>query len=112
MATPLVTLRVNGLADACSQLTDLVAEYKVCVIVVGLPLHMNGSRGEMADEAEQLGTRLGETTDCHVDYWDERMSSQAATRALRETGKRVPREAVDRVAACLILETYLSAHRP
>ncbi len=111
-AQALTTLDVKGRRDACRQIADLVESNKVGTIVVGLPLNMDGSRSEMVDEVEQLASRLTASTGCPVVFWDERMTSQAATRAIQASGRRAPRGSVDRIAACLILEGYLNTRRP
>ena len=101
-AQPLATLTVRGGRDASRQLVELVDAHDVDTIVVGLPLNMDGTRGEMADEVEKLGGRLAEETGRPVIYWDER---------LRMSGKRADKGAVDRIAACLILDGYLNSKR-
>ncbi|MBK33923.1 MAG: Holliday junction resolvase RuvX [Gemmatimonadetes bacterium] len=110
-AQPLATLTVRGGRDASRQLVELVDAHDVDTIVVGLPLNMDGTRGEMADEVEKLGGRLAEETGRPVIYWDERLTTQAASRTLRMSGKRADKGAVDRIAACLILDGYLNSKR-
>lgn len=94
-------------ADLLALLEELGAER----VVVGLPLHMDGSSGEMADEARAFAAALREATGLPVEEWDERLSSSAAERALIETGapSRVRREKgrVDAMAAALTLRAYL-----
>ena len=111
-AQPLTTLSVRGQRDACRQLSELVLANDVHTIVVGLPLNMDGTRGEMAAEVEKLAQRLTSETGHPVVFWDERMTSQAASRAVRATGRKAPQGTIDRIAACLILEGYMNSRRP
>lgn len=93
------------------ELLDLLASVDADRIVVGLPLHMDGSAGEMAEEVRTFADALRERTGLPVEEWDERLSSSAARRALVETGApdRVRREKgrVDAMAAALTLRAYL-----
>lgn len=93
------------------ELLALVEELGAERLVVGLPLHMDGSSGEMADEARAFAAALREATGLPVEEWDERLSSTAAERALIETGApaRVRREKgrLDAMAAALTLRAYL-----
>lgn len=80
-------------------------------VVVGLPLRMDGSAGEMAEEVRAFAEALRARSGIPVEEWDERLSSSAAERALVETGapERVRREKgrVDAMAAALTLRAYL-----
>ena len=93
------------------ELVDLLEKVEADRIVVGLPLHMDGSVGEMAEEVRAFAEALEERTGLPVEEWDERLSSSAAERALVETGApdRVRREKgrVDAMAAALTLRAYL-----
>lgn len=97
--------------DLPGELVDLLESVGAERVVVGVPLHMDGRPGEMAEEARAFGRALGERTGLPVDEWDERLSSSAAERALIETGApaRVRREKgrVDAMAAALTLRAYL-----
>lgn len=82
-------------------------------IVVGMPLEMDGSPGEMAAEARTFGGRLADRTGLPVEEWDERLSSARASRILLEAEPRRSRRRrkgrLDRTAAAVILRTYLDA---
>lgn len=106
------TLVVSGFEDAIEQLLAFLTGHEVSIVVIGLPLNMDGSRGEMADEVERLGNELFERSGLAVAYWDERLTSEQAKRIL-STGKRGlgrRRRQVDRLAAAVMLESYLSAN--
>ena len=109
IAFPAGTLVRRGLRRDLEALAALVSQREVRRIVVGLPLHMNGRRGPEAEAAAAFAERLAEATGLPVDLLDERWTSVQAERALREGGRRgkKQREAVDSVAATLLLQTYL-----
>jgi putative Holliday junction resolvase len=90
-------------------LRDICATYEVATIVVGLPKNMDGSLGPQAQKTLAFIERLRQACGLPVTAWDERLTSQAAERALLETNtSRRRRKAVrDRVAAQFILQSYL-----
>ena len=123
MAHPLSTLeRVNRNEDI-RRLRELAREHAVKQIVVGLPLRLDGTRGEMAEETERFAQRLRKQIGVAVEMVDERLTSWEAERLLEEvqgrfirdeklTGGKKPKNAqakmtVDAVAAAVILKEYL-----
>jgi putative Holliday junction resolvase len=123
MARPLSTMeRINRNEDM-RQLREVVREHGVKQIVVGLPLRLDGTRGEMADEAERFAQRVRKQIGVPVEMVDERLTSWEAERLLEETQGRFMHEeksagarnkkkapskvTVDSVAAAVILKQYL-----
>ena len=123
MAQPLSTLeRINRNEDL-RRLRELVREHGVKQIVVGLPLRMDGTHGEMAEEVERFAQRVRKQIGVPVEMVDERLTSWEAERLLEEvqgrfirdeklTSSRKPKKAqakmtVDAVAAAVILKEYL-----
>ncbi|HKX19347.1 MAG TPA: Holliday junction resolvase RuvX [bacterium] len=113
VASPLETLPATGPRRAADQVSDLCRRHEVETVVVGWPRNMDGSRGPAAREAEAFAERLRAALQVPVELWDERLSTAAAERTLLEAGLRRDkrRESRDRVAAALILQSYLDAHR-
>jgi putative Holliday junction resolvase len=111
IASPHATVEVQGLARALREVAALAERLAVQRVVVGLPLRLDGSEGEASRRARQFAERLGALTRLPIVLWDERLTSAAAGRALREGGVRgdKQRKLVDRVAAALILQSYLDA---
>jgi putative pre-16S rRNA nuclease len=111
LAHPTETIAVARVADPVARIAGLVAEKNVELIVVGLPRHMNGSVGTSADEAGVFAEKLKAKVECKVRTWDERLSTVAAQRALREAGKSVreSRGYIDQVAAQMLLQSYLDS---
>jgi putative Holliday junction resolvase len=113
VASPLCSLpRHGGNADV-EALRAVVAETGARSLVVGLPLELDGSAGGRARRAVAFGQRVGAALGLPVHSFDERFSTTAAERALLEAdlGRQRRRQLVDSVAAALILQAYLDAHR-
>src|SRR5690348_18460784 len=92
IAQPLTTLeRINRNEDM-RRLRELVREYGIKQVVVGLPLRLDGTRGEMAEEAERFANRLRKQIGVPVEMVDERLSSWEAERLLEEEFGRTRRE--------------------
>jgi putative pre-16S rRNA nuclease len=111
LAHPTETIAIAKVADPVARIAALVSEKNVELIVVGLPRHMNGSVGASADEANGFAEKLKAKVGCKVRTWDERLSTVAAQRALREAGKSVreSRGYIDQVAAQMLLQSYLDS---
>jgi len=110
-AQPVTTLRRTNLRADLAQLRRLAEEHDVGHAVVGLPLNMDGSEGPSAAEARRLGDAISRTLGIPVEYWDERLTTVAATRMLVEADvSRARRRAVvDKIAAVLILQGWIDA---
>jgi putative Holliday junction resolvase len=125
LAQPLGTLdRINRNEDM-RRLRELVREHCVRQIVVGLPLRLDGTRGDMAEEAARFGQRVHKQLGLPVEMVDERLTSWEAERLLEEQqgrtihatpGKKKKKEnektGVDAMAAALILKEYLDRQQP
>ena len=102
-----------GLRKDLEALHEKATDYAVGRFVIGLPLNMDGSEGPRAEATRKFGVALGEKTGLPVLYWDERLTTVAAQRALLEgdVSRRKRKEVVDQVAAVLILQGWLEAQR-
>jgi putative Holliday junction resolvase len=111
-ASPLCTIEVKRREQVLGEIAALAEKHAAQVIVVGLPLRLDGSEGEAARRSRMLAEQLAARTGRSVELWDERLSTRAAERALREGELRgkAARQVVDRVAAALLLQSYLDAH--
>src|SRR6266705_6782744 len=107
LAHPLETIPANN--QAIPRLAKIIREKKVDHVVVGIPRQMNGQIGAAATEALRFVEKLRAIFPCPVVTWDERLTTVAAHRALRDAGKktRETRGYVDQVAAQMILQSYL-----
>jgi putative Holliday junction resolvase len=107
LAHPLVTIPFG--ANAIARIIQIVQERKIDSIVVGVPKLMSGGEGRAAVEVKRFIEELRAATKCTIVSWDERLTTVAAERALREAGKktRATRGYVDQVAAQMILQGFL-----
>lgn len=111
VATPLKVLSAPLSADI-SALKRIIDDYEPRLIVIGLPLSMDGSEGPQARVVRAEGERLERMLAIDITYHDERLSSVAAQRSMAEAGadSKARRGSVDMVAAAILLQTYLDAH--
>ena len=111
VALPLTVLDARALTADAAPLARLVEDYEAGMLVVGVPLTLGGDEGPQANDVRERAERLSETVGVPVAYWDERLSSAEARRAMREAGltEREQRGALDKVAAALILQGWLDA---
>ena len=115
-ATPLTTIkRVKFTSDA-ARLQDLISERGICGIILGLPRNMNGSEGPRAQSTRAFARNLTQFPGLEalpIGYWDERLSTVAAEKALLEanTTRKHRAEVIDHVAASYILQGALDRLR-
>ena len=109
LAHPVETIPASN--NAVRRIADLVREKNAERVVVGLPRHMNGAAGASAADALAFAEKLRGLVPCEVITWDERLTTTAANRALRESGRKTrhSRHVVDQVAAQMILQGYLDS---
>ena len=112
-AQGLPTLKRTNRRATMERLRELTDAYQVERIVVGHPLHMKGYASSRAEEAERFAEWLRRDLRLTVELFDERLTSAEAERLMREAGasRRERREAADKIAAQLILQTYLDRAR-
>ena len=109
VAGPLPTYTSVSMRKDADFIAKLSRDRGVGCIVIGLPLNMDGSKGPRAQKTEAFGRVLAKITDLEVIYKDERLTTVAAERDLTMAGIRRDKQknAVDSVAAMLILQRYL-----
>lgn len=93
------------------ELRALVARFGITRIVAGLPSSLSGREGRQAEEVREYADALADELDLPLDYWDERLTSTIAERALIDRGvtRAKRREQIDAVAAAVMLQNYLDA---
>ncbi len=99
----------NKLRRTLARIEELIVEYEVSKIVLGLPKNMNDTIGERAQLSLEFKDKLERRTGLPVEMWDERLTTVAADRVMIEAGIRREnrREYVDKIAAVFILQGYL-----
>lgn len=107
-------IRRTSLAKDIERLRQLIAEYEVGELVIGLPKNMDGSIGPSGEKVKALTATLGETfPTLKLTLWDERLTTVAASRMLIEADVRRDkrRQVIDKLAAVLILQGYMDGRR-
>lgn len=101
----------NKLRKTCARIEELIREYQVERIVLGLPKHMNNDVGERAERALEFGEMLKRRTGLEVVMWDERLTTVEAERTLIENKVRREnrKQYIDKIAAVFILQGYLDS---
>jgi len=109
VATPVLTIKRKKFGVDADALLKLLDERKAQAIVLGLPRNMDGSEGPRAQATRAFARNLARLTDLPITYWDERLSTVAAERAMIEADMSRKRRAelVDHVAAGFILQGML-----
>lgn len=101
----------NKLRKTCARIEELIEEYEVDKIVLGLPKHMNNDIGIRAEAAIAFGEMLKRRTGLDVVMWDERLTTVSAERTLMDSKVRREdrKKYIDKIAAVFILQGYLDA---
>lgn len=101
----------NKLRQTCARIEELIREYEVGLIVLGLPKHMNNDIGNRAEQSIQFGEMLKRRTGLEVVMWDERLTTVEAERTLIESKVRREdrKKYIDKIAAVFILQGYLDS---
>jgi len=109
LAHPLETIQANQ--QPAARIAEIVRERKIDHVVAGIPKRMNGQIGPAATEVLEFVERLRAILLCRIVTWDERLTTVAAHRALRDAGKKTrhTRGYIDQVAAQMILQSYLDS---
>lgn len=110
-AQGVTTVRRVGPRKDVEALKQIVAERDVERIVVGLPLNLDGSEGHRAQACRRFGETVATETGLPTVFWDERLTTVAAERALLEAdvSRAKRKQVIDQVAATLILQGWLDA---
>jgi len=110
-AQPLGTVERRSLAADCAAIDTMLASYEIEKVIAGLPLNLRGEEGEQADRVRHFCARFEKETGRQVEFQDERLTTAQGDRMLIESGMRRKRrrEVRDRVAAALILQSWLDA---
>ncbi len=114
VATPLATVENRGIEAVLTDLRRIASEVRAVGLIIGLPVRTGGEEGPEARAAREFGARVETTLGIPVRLWDERLTTAGAERALIEGGVRRERRRaiIDRVAAQMILQSYLDSRTP
>ena len=112
LATPLTVIqRTKDVAALHRKIRELVAEWEVDIVVVGMPLHLSGARGDAAHRAESEVEQLRLSLDVPVTTYDERLTTVTADRSLKavDMDGRQRRNVIDQVAAAVLLQGWVDS---
>jgi putative holliday junction resolvase len=111
VASPLATYTRKSEALDAAYFTKIIADTQTVALVVGLPIHSDGTESDKSREARAFGEWLIRLTNLPLVFWDERFTTARANEALLEAklNPRQRKERRDRVAAQMILQAYLEA---
>jgi putative Holliday junction resolvase len=112
-ATPLLTVRRTKFSKDAKALLDIITNRDIGAIILGLPRNMDGSEGPRCQSTRAFARNLSAHTQLPIGYWDERLSTVAAERALLEadTSRKRRAKVIDHVAAGYILQGALDRAR-
>lgn len=110
-AQGITTIRRKNIDKDIQSLKEIIDEYNVEKIVLGLPKNMNGTIGESGEIAIRFSKILEDTTKLEVIMWDERLTTVAAQRAMLEAdlSRSKRKKIVDKIASTYILQGYLDS---
>ncbi len=110
IAQPYGAIEWSDTDDLIEQIAEIITEKRVEIIVIGHPIHLSGESSEMSRKVEDFAKLIGRRLpDKKLVLVDERLSTKQAEAAIREGGGKpsLNKEAVDTVAAAIILQSYL-----
>ena len=110
-AQPVTTVERGSNSETLDRIRVALGGAAVDLVVVGLPLRLDGTEGGSARQARRFAELVGQALEVPVEMWDERMTTVQAERVLKEAGLRRERRAGlrDRVAAAIMLQSFLDA---
>ncbi len=109
VATPLKTVRRTKFSKDAQEITEIMADRSISGIILGLPRNMDGTEGPRAQSTRAFARNMANLVTCPISFWDERLSTVAAEKALLEadTSRKRRSEVIDHVAASFILQGAL-----
>ncbi len=111
IATGLTTIWRSSFQDDIAQLTQIITDRQVEILVLGLPYKMDGSIGSQAKQVQKFARRVAAVIDLPIEYVDERLTSYAAEQMMITSNISISHNkgTVDRIAAAVILQQWLDA---
>ena len=101
-----------SLEKDCQHISEIVASNNVKVIVMGLPLNMDGSEGDRVKKTREFAEILSKYTDAKIEEFDERLTSVSAEKILisADVSRKKRKQVLDKLSATIILQDYLDAN--
>jgi len=106
------TIERRGIKNDLKKIKDLVREHDAGMLIVGLPLNMDGTEGKSANRAIDFVNELKKEIDIRVEMADERLTTAQGERIFLEAdlSRKKRKKNIDKIAAQLILQSYLDLH--
>ena len=113
VATPIKTIKRKKFSIDAELLLGVISNKSCCGVIIGLPKNMDGSEGPRAQSTRAFARNFSVKTNLPITFWDERLSTVAAEKALLEadTTRKRRAEVIDHVAAAYILQGFLDRLR-
>jgi putative holliday junction resolvase len=114
LASPLSIIERTTESRDMTAITDILHQYEVKKIIVGLPISMDGKIRGQAEKVKAFVSNLSNVVDLPVEYRDERLSTKSARRLMQESGRKKSdrKKRDDANAAAIILQGYLDENLP
>ena len=111
IAQPLEFIPAEPFSGFLDRLKELLQEYEVELILLGMPRNMDGSYGEASMKVREFEAMLKKSITARIKTWDERLTSVQANRALSQgrVKKKKKRQKVDAISAAVLLQSYLDS---
>ncbi len=111
IATAYKTIDCDYAPKVVKEVLDIIAKEKTDVVVIGLPKNMDGSEGFRVEKTRAFADELAKGFSGKIEFCDERLTTVSATRIFNEVGTKSKKRkgAVDKLAATIILQTYLDS---
>lgn len=117
IANGLETYNRKNLNQDVDYMVKVIKDYNIKCCVLGLPINMNGTEGPRVEKSREFASLIEDklkeqNIDCKIDYQDERLTTVSSERVLIESGMRRDKRktVIDKIAATIILQTYLDCH--
>jgi putative Holliday junction resolvase len=111
ISQPLSTLKVMSRRQVIERLSSLIKDLEIGHVIVGYPCALDGAPTEMTKKIKQFVGQLKKKVDVGIELWDERLTSKYAQTTCKEMGIRRQKSRIDQVAACIMLDEYLSTKK-
>jgi putative holliday junction resolvase len=111
MATGITTIWRTSFPEDLAQLSEIIRDRSVEILVIGLPYTMDGKIGSQAKQVQKFGRRVSAALEIPIEYIDERLTSYAAEEMMKTANISVSQNkaTIDRIAAAVILQQWLDA---
>lgn len=111
IAFPRDFLEYKSLKGLINQISDICEDEQIVKIILGLPIHMDGTFGERAEKTMKFFNKLKESLNINIEYFDERLSTEYAVKALRKQGIKAKDQKGkrDALSAQIVLQNYLNS---